>query len=174
MSKVKFSAALLVAHLNVRREKAGEEGGPVAADIKLTGLVKSADLVDLFTSDRSAAVLEGMYDAEGNIVAGDIETLKLRTGLKSVRATLKPKGGDAVKFDGAELNMLKLTPQIGRTVEVSMRLQVNPTHGQVADLSDLLNVEVKASLEGMQAELDFDAKDNEGEEEQEELEGVEA
>jgi hypothetical protein len=167
MSKVRFTAALLVAHLNVRREKAGEEGGPVAADIKLTGLVKSADLQHLFTSDRSAAVLEGMYDAEGNIAAGDIETLKLRTGLKSVRAHLKPKGGEAVKFDGAELNQLKLTPQLGRTVEVSMRLQVNPTHKQVADLSDLLNIEVKASLEGMQAELDFDESEEEEETEEE-------
>lgn len=168
MSKVKFSAALLVAHLNVRREKAGEEGGPVAADIKLTGLVKSADLVDLFTSDRSAAVLEGMYDAEGNIVAGDIETLKLRSSLKSVRATLKPRGGAQVKFDGAELNQLKLTPQIGRTVEVSMRLQVNPTHAQVADLSDLLNIEVRATLDGMQGELDLASKDEDEEESEEE------
>ena len=57
---------------------------------------------------------------------------------------------------GVNLNKIKLKPQAGRKVEVTMRLQVHPSSEQVAKLSDLLETDVTVLVERVQGELALD------------------
>lgn len=157
---MRFEAVLTVSHLNIRREKAGAEDGDLGMDVALSGTLGIAAFQPLLDGDaHAAALLEGLFDAEGNLRSLNVKALDLKVEHKNLAVTIG-EGKGAQKFDGADLNSVSVVPGIGRTVELSARLQLNPGDNQVEKLADLLRKEVKVVLENKQQKLDLPAQES--------------
>lgn len=150
---MRFQAQMNMAHLNVRREKAGDGPGDIAADLKLSGKVHIADLKDLFLTDHGYAVITGMYDADGNLRSQDFEDFRLTRELTGTRARLSTALGTPLDFDLADADSFGVGLEINNTALVSFRLQVHPTDDQISTLAELLMSDVTVVLEQVQGEL---------------------
>lgn len=147
-----LTAKLLFVSLNTRREKAGEGLGPIAVDLALKGQVKLQDVGALFGSERTAHVIDALYDAEGNLLSTDVAALKLNSDLENYRVTLKA-GKQRVRFETADLNKISLAPGLSRTLDLSGRVQAHPTDEQYAQLTAFLGCEVTLTVDQVQGSL---------------------
>lgn len=164
---VKIKAALMLAHLNIRKEKAGEDEGPVACDVKLSGEIGFKEVKNLFSTKSAFEVLAGLYQKGGELITHDIATMRLAGEAKNVEASLAVEGGGKVTFEGAKLNKISLQPKPGHIVELSLRLQVHPSGDQHAKLAELLGSTVILEANATQLDLHLDQEEEEEEEEEE-------
>lgn len=177
---MKLQTTMKFAHLNLGREKAGEGDGDLRADLKLTATLHLKSVAKLL-DQHAAATIEGLFDAEGMRRTRDFGTLKIAREYVGVKAEIAPDltgqldlDGDKdvrtpLKFEG-DLNSIDLKPLDGRQIEVTMRLQVNPSEDQLARLGHLLRGDVKITVSGG---LVKSIEDEHAEKEEEE-EGAEA
>lgn len=147
-----------VAHLNVRREKAGDEEGPVALDIKLTGDARPEDLKQLFATDEGYKhVLGNFFDESGEMVSHDVSTITLRREAVGHRmAIIFGLSDTTIDIETCDVDRIKLTPDDGPMVGYSMRVQVKPSAATLAELSALLERQVTVKIEHKQSELDLE------------------
>lgn len=152
---MRFEAVLTISSVNIRREKAGGEDGDLGMDVQLTGQIGTAAFQPLLDGDaHGAAVLEGLYSAEGELRSLNIKNIDLKAEHKNLSVLLKA-GPDKQQFDGVDLNNISVVPQVGRAVEVTARLQLNPGDHQVEWLADMLRKEVHVVAEAKQQKLDL-------------------
>lgn len=157
---MKVLASFTVAHINSRKENAGDETGKLACDIKLTAVLSDSALVSLFGTESSFDRLLGdLWNEDGELTTTDLKKLTLNSQIIGGKATLTPEFSGAEVFEGVDLNKITLEPQAGRQVAVSMRLQVHPTASQVAKLSDWLETDVVVLVDRVQQELKLDRED---------------
>lgn len=150
-----FEAVLTISSVNIRREKAGGEDGDLGMDIQLKGKIGTAAFHPLLDGDQhAAALLDGIYDAEGNLRSLNVKDIAFKAEHKNLSVTLKA-GPDRQKFDGVDLNSISVVPEIGRAVEVTARLQLNPGDHQVEWLADMLRKEVHIVADAKQQKLDL-------------------
>lgn len=152
-----LDAVLNFAHINVRREKAGEDDGNVACDLKLSGELGADALKGLFATKNSFERVTGnMWTKDGELASTDLGEVKLTAELTTCRISLKvPDSTDEEVFDAGELNKVRIKPLAGRVCEVSMRLQVHPTEEQIAWLSSHLGYDLHAHVAKRQGELNL-------------------
>lgn len=154
---MKLMANLKIANVNLRREKAGDDEGPIAVDLKLTGTMPPEQLESMFTTKASYKRLLGeLWDKDSELVTHDLSHLVLAREGVGVTATLQPEFTDPIEFDGAELNRIRITPQGGRQVDFVARLQVHPTNDQVKRLAEMLDDHVNVVIHQRQQGLDLD------------------
>lgn len=177
---MKLEVTLELSHLNVRREKQGDENGSVAADLKLSGQAPIAKLRGLFSTKASfERLLESLYTKEGELVSSDLTSLKLKTEAHSIRIELSNQDElkqETTVFENAELNKVVISPLAGRVADVSLRLQVKPSDPQIAALAELLMEIVTLNVDSLQMELPVERDEQEEQEQEEENEeaGAEA
>lgn len=153
---MKILSAFTIAHLNIRREKAGEEEGPVACDLKLSAELKSEAVASFFSTDASRRrVLDSLWNDDGELTTTDVAKIALATGIKGGTLTLKSEFSAAETFEAADIDRVTLVPRAGWTCEVSMRAQVNPSAEQIGRLSELLGCEVHIAADRKQGELEL-------------------
>lgn len=153
---MRFEANLTIAHLNIRREKAGEKRGPLAVDIKLTGKIGTGAFGPLLDGDQHAgAMIEGLFDAEGNLRSHNFQTIPLAMEHKNLAVTLSA-GPDKKEFEVSQINSISIDPDIGRTVTVDARLQVNAKGTEIAWLAEMLSYDVRVIAESKQGTLKLD------------------
>lgn len=165
---MKLKATLKLHHMTVRREKAGPEDGDIGTDLKLTGELHLKDLRKLFNEDRGYAILEGLYDAEGNLATMAFATVVLSAKGSAVEAAFKTEiSGTAIKLRDVEVDQFELVPKIGRLFEISFRVKANPSETQIGQLAEKLKSDLIVDLWSRQAELQFGEVEEEEEEEEE-------
>lgn len=149
---MRFEANLTIAHPNLRREKAGAEDGDLGMDLKLTGTLGLTAFATLLNGDDHAvALLEHLYDAEGNLRSLNFDEVSFKLEHKNIEVQLD-NGAQKKKF-AADLNQIAVVPSMGKAVDVSLRLQLNPDGQQVAWLAELIGSEVRIIAETKQSEL---------------------
>lgn len=155
---MKINLELTLAHINLRREKEGEEEGPTAADLKLTGDLPIEQLEGLFSTKASFEnLLARMFRSDGELVSGDLGSLRLTKEGENLTAEVRSifeKQGQ--QFEGAALNKITLTPKSGRHAEVTLRLQVKPSSKQLGRLGESLHHVMVVRTEPRQGELPVD------------------
>lgn len=153
---MKVLSSFTVSHVNLRREKSGEEDGPVACDLKLTADLKSEAVASYFSTDASRRrVLDSLWNEEGELTTTDVQKISLTTQIKGGTLTLSTEFSAPEKFDTADVNKVTIVPKSGWTCEVSMRAQVNPSAEQIGRLSQLLGCEVHVAADRKQGELEL-------------------
>lgn len=152
-----LDAVLNFAHINVRREKAGEDDGNVAVDLKLSGELGVDALKGLFGTKTSFERITGnIWTKDGDLASTDLGEIKLTCELSTCQVALKvPDSNDEETFETGELNKVRIKPLPGRTCEVAMRLQLHPTEDQIAWLSSHLGYDLHAKVAKRQGELNL-------------------
>lgn len=165
-------ARLTIGSVNLRREKAGDEPGEVAVDVKFRGTLSADETRGLFwTQGSHDRLLSQLYDDEGELRSIDVDQLTLSRKGEGVVAEIERLSGviGAMHFEGAKFNQVKLVPRPGRAVDITCRLQVYPDGNQLESLADLIDTEVDLSVELAQADLvqraenENDAAEDDGE-----------
>lgn len=154
---MKILAPFVVAHLNIRKEAAGDETGKTAMDIRLKSELSADDCSTLFGTERSFhRLLADLWDKDGELTTTDLGSMTLTGSITGGKADLKPEFSDGESFEGVNLNKIKLVPKAGKRVEVTMRLQVKPTPAQIGRLSEWQESEVQVHVDRVQGELDLE------------------
>ena len=154
---MKVEAAFVVAKVNPRREKAGEDSGPLACDVKLTNTLGSKAVRDLFQTEGSASLfLEKMWSELGELVTTDISKIELSGEIKQGEAKITTEFDSAgMIFREAKLNKIKLIPKPNRVVEVECRLQVYTNPNECGRLCEMTGTEIVMKCESVQGDLDL-------------------
>lgn len=159
-------ASFQISNLNPRREKAGEDDGDLACDIKLSAELTADAVSGFFSTDSARArLLDDLWTSDGELATTDLDKFYLTTHIKGGKATIKSEMGTPEHFEGVDLNKITLKPKASRMVEVSMRLQVHPTCEQMGRLAELLGCEVMIVVERSQAEMELQPPGDEDEKE---------
>lgn len=154
---MKWKTLLQLEHLNVRREKDGDDDGPVATDLKLTGTVKAEALLDLFSTQAAFDyALGSLYRPDGEMVTHDIARILLAREGIGVQVRLATEFSEPMDFEGAILDRIKLKPLPGRSVEVCVRVVVKPRPAQLAQLADSLGQDLTLDISQRQSSLALD------------------
>lgn len=165
---MKLKATLKLHHMTVRREKAGEEDGDIGTDLKLTGEVHLKELKKLFSEDHGYAILEALFDAEGNLASLAFANFSLSAKGSAVEATFKTEiAGTEIKLRDVEVDQFELVPKVGRTFDLTFRVKANPSEAQIGQLAEKLKSDLIVELWSRQAELQFGEVEEEEEEETE-------
>lgn len=151
----------IIAHLNIRQEKHGEED-VLAADVKVT-----ADVTNDFLSYLAPTLKWSLYDkpngGQGELIADDHHMPRLRYPSlpelrwagrmeKAVFVIHGRKKTDDLEFE-AGVDKLSLACKEGGTVSITFRCAVLPTPEQSGQLAALLGSEAKISVrEGERAD----------------------
>jgi hypothetical protein len=158
---MKLATTLELAHINIRREKEGEDDGPVATDLKFVGSVPVDALEGLFSTPTGFDfALGSLYRDDGELVTHDVASMTLaREGL-GVALNIHAGLNTSIVFEGADVNRIRLSPQPGRVVDVALRVQCRPNNGDLVKLAEFLGATVELNLQASQTELDLssDAK----------------
>lgn len=81
-------AELNLSHVNLRREKQGEDDGPIACDLKFTGDAKPEELKGLFTTDAQyRRLLAERWDVDNDPTVTDSTSIPLE--VKAVGCTIE-------------------------------------------------------------------------------------
>lgn len=150
---MRFQGLMHLVNLNPRPEKAGKGKGDGAADIKVVGKVHLEQLKPLL-SEHGFAMLEGMYDANGNLRAMDFEPFKLTKEFPACHMKLSTEiSNDSVELGKTAFNQFEVEPEINRTVKFSARLQTHPSPEDVSVLFTMMDTDVTVIVEETQSEL---------------------
>lgn len=152
-----LEAELKIAHLNVRREKAGEDDGPVAMDVKLSGVLAIDAIAGLFATPAGFAQLTSLWQPNGELATVEWSGLTMAregSGLEISFTTLVAES--EIKFTSAKLNNIRLTPKPGKVVDFVARTQLTPSDGQITELVELLGQSVGVSVVQPQMEMPLD------------------
>ncbi len=156
---MKLQAEMNLAHLNVRREKAGDEEGPIAIDLKLTGTLPIAKLEELFATIVGYNVmLANIFREDGELIAADMESFTLSTENENMEGQLQwglLKEKNKVAFKKASFGSIRITPIAGRQAELSCRLQINPSKNELSSIASVLGEQVDVTIAPMQGSLEL-------------------
>lgn len=156
---MKFKSELQLDGFNPRIEKAGDEDGDGAADIRFSGTVDIDDLKGLFaTKIAYETIIERCFRDDGELVTPDLGSLHLATEGIGVDASIKSAFGEPLDFtDRSNINKIVVKPIAGKKAEISIRLQVHPEPEQVAQLFQLQHQGVTLSASWKKTKADEDA-----------------
>lgn len=154
---MKLDTTLTLSHLNIRREKAGDEDGPIAVDLKLTGDVRPEDIAGLFTTDAQfRRILGDRWDKDNDLTITDSTVIKLNVEGLGVTIELNAEiSKTQLRWTEANVDRIVLETKPGRIVALKLRAQVHPTKDQVAQLSDWHSADLLVSLWSRQHDLDL-------------------
>lgn len=145
-----------LANVNVRREKAGDEQGPVALDLKFQGEAKPEALREMFATGAGFDVVLGsLFDEDGEMSSHDVETIRLTRTAVGHSCTLETGLTGVLQLETVDADKVVLQPKDGPIVGYSFRIKVKPTPEQLGELSKMLEQEVKVTLARKQSELDL-------------------
>jgi hypothetical protein len=153
-SMEKFNAVMEVSNINIRREKAGEDEGPIAIDVTLKSEMGHKAVKGLFHSDHGYKdVLGQLWTEKGELACVDVDMIRLSREMTGAKVSLKTELGHGVDFEHANVNKIQLVPKPGNIVDVKLRVQSNPTAEQIAKLSEFHGHEIKVVVVQRQGEL---------------------
>lgn len=154
---MKLDTNLTLSHLNLRREKAGDEDGPIAVDLKLTGDVRPEDIAGLFSTDAQfRRILGDRWDKDNDLTITDSTVIKLNVEGLGVTIELNAEiSKTQLRWTEANVDSIVLETKPGRIVGLKLRAQVHPTKDQVAQLTDWHSAELQVSLWSRQHDLDL-------------------
>ncbi len=152
---MQLQSEFTIKHVNIRREKAGEEQGPVAVDIRLGAKIAPAELHGLFATQASFdRILGQLWNDEDELTTSDLDKITLqRAGVGRLVDLIPQVSNDKLRLEGADVNKITLKPEAGRLVDVSLRVQAKPTKEQIARLSEWLGCSLNVAVSQRQAEL---------------------
>lgn len=147
----------VLAHLNPRREKAGENDGPVAFDAKITATLPIDALGGLFATELGLQQLAAHWREDGELVTGEWALLTLAREGSGLEATFSgPISGTDLTFRAVELDKIRLKPEGGRKVALTARMILHPSQEQVGQLCEWLNQTVLVAITQPQMEIPID------------------
>lgn len=150
---MRFQGLMHFVNLNTRPEKAGKEKGDGAADIKIVGKVHLEQLKPLL-SEHGFALIEHIYDANGDLQSHDFEPLKLTKEFPNCHMTISTEiSKESVTLAKTAFNQFEVEPEINRTVKLSARLQTHPSPEDVSILFKMMDTDVTVIVEETQSEL---------------------
>lgn len=144
--------AMLGGKLNPRVEYHGDEQVP-ACDFTLTGIMLDADELNALLDTDAAIVDHHAYDRL--FVAGDLpepafRDISLAVPTKFEKSSITLKLGnlaeDVLKFGGAKIAKIVLSPQTGGLTALSLQVQANPEAPQLASLYVHMGKDVSATI----------------------------
>lgn len=165
---------LSVTNVNLRREMAGKETGPIAVDVSLQGLgTPYAELEGLFSTKASYdRLLAGLFDKDDELRTSDLKRQELSIEAKGLIVMLSVLDEDGEIADGLEevrikpatLNKLSFQPCAGGKVNWSCRLQflmenVSPA---LEDVAELMRNEVLVDVSSSQRDLPLEQAEEKG------------
>lgn len=166
---MKMKATTSLTRLTVKRDKDGEEEGDVGTDLYFTGQVHLSDLKKVFNEDHGFAILEALYDAEGNLASLAFANFTLSAHGTAIEATFKTEiAGVAIKLRDVEADQFELAPKVGRQFDLSFRIRANQSEAQIGQLAEKLKTDLVVDLWSRQGELHFGPPAEEEETEKEE------
>lgn len=154
---MKLDTTLTLSNVNLRREKAGEDEGPIAIDLKLTGDVRPEDVAGLFTTDAQyRRILGDRWDGDNDLTITDATKIPLSVEGIGVTIELETEiAGVKLRWPEGNIDGIVLETKPGRRVGIKLRAQVHPTKEQVAQLADWHSADLKVSLWSRQHDLDL-------------------
>lgn len=154
---MKFDATLNLSHINLRRERAGDEDGPIAIDLKFTGDVRPEVLSGLFTTDAQfRRILGDRWDKDNDLTITDSTVIRLNVEGLGVTIELNAEiSKTQLRWTEANVDSIVLETKPGRIVGLKLRAQVHPTKEQVAQLTDWHSADLLVSLWSRQHDLDL-------------------
>lgn len=154
---MKLDTTLTLAHLNLRREKAGDEDGPIAVDLKFTGDVRPEALAGLFTTEAQfRRILGDRWDKDNDLTITDSTVIKLNVEGLGVTIELNAEiSKTQLRWTEANVDSIVLETKPGRVIGLKLRAQVHPTKEQVAQLTDWHSADLLVSLWSRQHDLDL-------------------
>lgn len=156
---MKFKSELMLEGFNPRVEKAGDEDGDGAVDIRMSGTLDVDDVKGLFaTKIAYETIVLRCYRDDGELVTPDLGSIHLATEGIGVDASIKSMHGTLLEFtDRANINKFVLKPLAGKKVDFSCRLQVHPDSEQVGTLFQLQRQGVTLTASWKKTKADEDA-----------------
>lgn len=154
---MKLDTTLTLSHLNLRREKAGEDEGPIAIDLKFTGDVRPEEVAGLFTTEAQyRRVLGDRWDVDNDLTITDATKIPLSVEGIGVTIELETEiAGVKLRWPEGNVDGIVLEAKPGRLLGLKLRAQVHPTKEQVAQLTDWHSADLKVSLWSRQHDLDL-------------------
>lgn len=154
---MKLDTTLTLSNVNLRREKAGDEEGPIAIDLKLTGDVRPEDVAGLFSTDAQyRRILGDRWDADNDLTITDATKIPLSVEGVGVTIELETEiAGTKLRWTEGNVDSIVLETKPGRLIAIKLRAQVHPTKDQVAQLADWHSADLKVSLWSRQHDLDL-------------------
>lgn len=156
---MQLDATLTLANLNIRREKAGDDEGPIAVDLKFTGDVKPEEIKGLFTTEAQFRRLLGdRWDVDNDLTVTD--SLRIPLEVEGVGCTFELKTElsekPELRWTEANVDSITLETKPGRVVGIKLRVQVHPTKEQVAQLTDWHSMDLDVSVWSRQHDLNLE------------------
>lgn len=154
---MKLDTTLTLSHLNLRREKAGDDEGPIAIDLKFTGDVRPEEVAGLFTTEAQyRRVLGDRWDIDNDLTITDATKIPLSVEGIGVTIELETEiAGVKLRWPEGNVDGIVLEAKPGRLIGLKLRAQVHPTKEQVAQLTDWHSADLKVSLWSRQHDLDL-------------------
>ncbi|ULQ46961.1 hypothetical protein JN531_001435 [Flagellatimonas centrodinii] len=154
----KVNAMFEVSSINIRREKAGEDEGPIAIDVTLKAELGNKAVKGLFHSDHGYKdVLGQLWTDRGELACVDVDQIRLTREMTGASVSMKTELGHGVEFEHANVNKVQITPRPAGLVDVKLRVQANPTAEQIAKLTEFHGHEIRLVVMQRQGELLQDA-----------------
>lgn len=151
-SMEKFNAVMEVSNINIRREKAGDEDGPIAVDVTLKAELGEMAIKGLFHSNAAyEKVLGRFWEKDGELACIDVGAIKLTRELEG-KIKIGPDIG-FIEFEHGQVNKAEIRPKPARLVDVKIRVQANPSSEQIAKLTEFHGKEVHLVFVQRQGEL---------------------
>lgn len=145
-----------LANVNVRREKAGDEQGPVAVDLKFQGEAHPDALKEMFATGAGFdTVLGSLFDEDGEMASHDVDSIRLTRTAVGHSCTIETGLNAVLELETVDADKVVLLPKDGPVVAYSFRVKFKPSPEQLGEISKLLEQQVKLTLARKQSELDL-------------------
>jgi len=153
---MKLKRSFTLAHINVRKQKAGKDLGPTAVDLKWQAEVHPQDLKDFFPTEASyESVIKRLFLETGELVCSDFKKIELHTQCLSANLTITNGSGmsDALKYKGATVDKVRIEPKAGPVVGITFRTTlVDP--GNIDRLTEWNQQDLDVTISGKWADKD--------------------
>lgn len=165
----------LLAHLNVRIEKHGEDN-VLANDIKI-----QADVSNTFLNQLAPGLLQALYKAEGDqreipmpdahlpvLVHENLEPLVFNVNMTGATFVIHgERKADNIEFSEVKIKKISCECKQGGTVSITFRAQVLPEPAHAGKVDLLLGGDVKVSVFGGEVSASVEgAREDDGDGEQ--------
>jgi len=163
---MRLNAELQISQVKVTRKNTGASQGPLSMYLMLKGDVAVDQVESLFPTEASyAAEMGERWDEDDELRHALVSELDL-DGIKGVgvRFEIKPQFGDKLVFQTSDVDRVTVALKAGRRVDLSMRVLVMPTDGQIAPVIGWLGNVMDCELWSRQAELELGDGDDDGDE----------
>lgn len=158
--KIRVQTQLKLTNVNPRVEMAGrDEKGSLAVDLAFSGSIHLKELTKLLDDEHASAMLEHLYNAEGDLQTTAFDKLTIGTKVKDCVIQLGTKD-DGVVLKDSSFDKITLVPKPGRHFDITARAQVHPTPKQQNTIEfDFYKTVVKVIVDGGTRILDTAAQE---------------